>query len=78
MSGLFILLICLKMCELELYIAEESHCNMNKSAGLVYHKANFNHAISNNNLSANLMQKSLGHAAETITRVFLCPEEPTF
>lgn len=60
------MLISLKIYELELYIAEESHCNVNKSAILLYHKANGNHAISNNELPAHPMQKSLGHAAEAI------------
>lgn len=59
------------MCELELYIADESCCNVNKSAILVYHKANCNHAISNIELSASLMQKSLGHAAETFKGISL-------
>lgn len=54
------------MCELELYIAEESSCNVNKSTFLVYHKADSNNAISNAELSAHSMQKSLGHAAETV------------
>lgn len=57
--------------ELELYIAEESCCNVNKSAILVYHKANCNNAIFNHDLSANLMQKSLGHATETIKDISL-------
>lgn len=47
-------------------IAEVSYCNVNKSTFLVYHKADSNHAISNNELSAHSVQKSLGHAAETI------------
>lgn len=58
------------MCELELCIAEDCYCNVNKSAILVYHKANCNHAISNNELSTHSMQKSLGHAAETIKGLF--------